>query len=284
MVTDFETSIAACRQTYGVYQQLAARTNDALYAALGEVYRLCLHIRTDPNLETAWHELLLRHIGDKPVNETLFLVKHAFFPDTLQPGPGHKADITKASRYAKLINRALDQGIDPADFVTFARDQGIQRTAIGTGAGKRSCAPAVRRPRSRSRRYPAPRSVRSSLLTAMLRPLAGWFYSSEVAARLAAILQAAQDQPHKLSLTLYVNHERAVLTGVSARPIRGDFPEGAVRIKNIEPAQPPTAPMQRPPFTKAAPLCATSGPAMPTRLSARIPPPDGFVWPDWRRL
>ena len=283
MANGFQARVAVCRDTYGVYQQLAARTDHALYQALGEVHSLCRQIRTDPSLETAWRQLLQQTVGDKLVNETLFLVKYAYFPGTLQPGPGHKTEITKASRYAKLINRALDQGIAPADFVAFAGDQGIQRTAASSGSGP-SRAPGSGRPHRRSRRTAAPRNVRSPLLAAVLRPLTGWFYSDDLAARFAACVQAAQDQPQKLSLIVYIDHERAVLTGVSARPIRGDFPEGAVRIKNIEPAQPPTAPMQRPPFTKAAPLGATSGPAMPTRLSARIPPPDGFVWPDWRRL
>ena len=62
----------------------------------------------------------------KLVNETLFLVKYAFFSHTVQPGPGHKADITKASRYAKLINKALDRHIQPAHFVAFARAEKIQ--------------------------------------------------------------------------------------------------------------------------------------------------------------
>jgi hypothetical protein len=48
------------------------------------------------------------------------LVKYAFFPHTVQPGPGHKGDITKASRYAKLINKALDENIPPTEFVVFA--------------------------------------------------------------------------------------------------------------------------------------------------------------------
>src|SRR5687767_2712875 len=106
MPIDFNVSISVCREAYGVYQQLASRTDGALYQALGQIHRLRFQMRTDPALEAGFRTLIEQNIQGKPGNETLSLVKYAFFPHTLSPGPGHKSDITKASRYAKLINHA----------------------------------------------------------------------------------------------------------------------------------------------------------------------------------
>src|SRR5690348_8160955 len=107
--SELEGALSRCRQAYAAFQQLAGRTDEALYQALALVYGVQLQVRSDTVLRATLNELLQRYRGGKQVNEALFLVKYAFFPDTLQPGPGHKGDINKASRYAKLINKALAQ-------------------------------------------------------------------------------------------------------------------------------------------------------------------------------
>ena len=127
---NFDSRVFNSRQAYAAFQQLASRTDDALYQALGIIHALWVEMRDDKTLRSDFAAVLTEHSGDRIVNETLFLVKYAFFPHTLQPGPGHKAEITKASRYAKLINKALEQGLEPTDFVQFARTEGIQRTAV----------------------------------------------------------------------------------------------------------------------------------------------------------
>ena len=77
------------------------RTDDALYEALGQVHAVRFRMLTDTALRLEFDELLHQHAGGKSKNKILFLVKLAFFPDTLQPGPGRKADLNKASRYVK---------------------------------------------------------------------------------------------------------------------------------------------------------------------------------------
>jgi len=109
------------------------RTDDALYEALGQVHAVRFRMLTDAALRLEFDELLHQHAGGKPKNKILFLVKLAFFPDTLQPGPGRKADLNKASRYVKLINHALAKDIEPGKFGAFAREHGIQRTALAAG-------------------------------------------------------------------------------------------------------------------------------------------------------
>jgi hypothetical protein len=181
-------------------------------------------MRTDPALEASFRTLIEQNIQGNPPNETLFLVKYAFFPHTLSPGPGHKSNITKASRYAKLINHALDQNIDPAEFVAFARSQGIQRTAAGSRSRIRRVPLHRRRPASRASTV----ATGNSLLATILKPLEAWFASNELAARLAACLRAAQARPQKISLTVYVNDQRAVWTSMIGQACQGEFPVGTI--------------------------------------------------------
>ncbi len=50
METSFDAAISVCRQTYGEYQQLVGRTDDALYQALSEVHGVSFRKRNDPVL------------------------------------------------------------------------------------------------------------------------------------------------------------------------------------------------------------------------------------------
>ena len=286
MPTDFEDVVSACREAYGVYQRFASRTDESLYQALGQVHRARFRMGTDAKLAADFRELLQRHVADKPTNESLFLVKYAFFPHTLQPGPGHKSDITKASRYAKLINQALDQNVEPGDFVPFARNQGIQRTAAGARRGHiRRAPPHRRRPAAR----PSAVGAAKLLLAPLLRPLRTSFASAELAVRLAACLRAAQVQPQKISLTVYVKEERAVLTHVTGQAYLGEFPAGAIPVARAEPSSRPAATVQSPPkrqpppFVERRPRLSPSS-SRPTSSSVRGRQRvgNGVVWPAWR--
>ena len=194
----------------------------------------CTHLRiemhTNPTLRAEFDDLLQRHAGGKPTNETLLLVKLAFFPDKLQPGPGHKADLNKASRYAKLINTALDNGIEPGQFVAFAREHGIQRTAVSSARTRRFN--RTRRPNRHGERRPSrsPAIPVGLFLATALRPLEAWLCSSAVAERLASMMQKANDGPQRIRLTIYVNQRQAVLTGIAGESWEGEFPDGAIRI------------------------------------------------------
>src|SRR5437868_4871118 len=201
MATEFNLIISSCRKSYAAFQQLASRTDDALYHALGDLHALRSRMRNEPVLRAEFDELLQMN-GGKSTNETLFLVKYVFFPHTLQPGPGHKSDITKASRYAKLINKALDQRIQPADFVAFARQQGIQRTALASRTSKRL---PIRTNPPQSRKSPSSSSSvtgTASFMGPILAPLEPWFYSHALATRLADVVRRAKDQPQQLLLTI----------------------------------------------------------------------------------
>jgi len=70
----------------------------------------------------------------------------------------------------------------------------------------------------------------ASFAAAALTPLDAWLYSNAVAERLASVIQAARVTPQKISLTLYLNDERAVVTGLGAKAWYGEFPDGAVRM------------------------------------------------------
>jgi hypothetical protein len=236
-------AISRCRQAYAAFQQLASCTDEALYQALGHVYTVRFQVRSDTALRAMLDELLQLHGGRKPANEALFLIKFAFFPDTLQPGPGHKADINKASRYAKLINQALAQDIRPDAFVAFARDHGVQRTAHASRRAKR---PRVAKTVHRRRTiYLDPAALsEATILTAAVSPLETWFYSTNVLDQLAGAKQRTKSQPHKITLTMYVNNERAVVTDLTAQAWHGKFPEGAIRVESAARVSP------QPPATK----------------------------------
>jgi len=288
--TEFNMIITHCREAYAVFRQMAGRTDDALYEALGQIHALRFRMLTDAALRAEFDALLQHHTGGKPANETLFLLKFAFFPDTLQPGPGHKGELNKASRYAKLINRALEKGIRPDSFVAFAREQGIQRTAMRSSQTRRSrgrCRPAHhgKRPSDRS----SAMSVASFVATA-LTPLEAWLYSSAVAERLASVMESARANPQKISLTLYVNDTRAVVTGLAAEAWHGEFPDGAIRIPGTQPAQnsegairgasanaPPARDRRGPPIGSHA--SSVRRVQSVSRRRQRIV--DGYIWPAW---
>lgn len=289
MATAFDAVIAGCRQAYVEFQQLAGRTDESLYRALGQIHALRHRMSTEPVLRASFDELLQGHAGGKSLKETLFLVKYAFFPHTLQPGPGNKSDITKASRYSKLINKALDQNVGPVDFVAFARQHGIQRTAV-TMAGKRPA--RGRDPRRQGRHSPSStQSVQASafFVRDIVAPLEPWFYSSGVAARFARALVDAADHPQKISLTVYLNDKRGVLTGVRQQAWDGQFPDGAVRIDTVAAVQAPASVGAQAPSPQFA-----QTPASPIALRGRTLPPthtirnrrgrsaDGYFWPNWR--
>jgi hypothetical protein len=289
MVSEFDTMISTCRNAYSAFQQLAGRTDDALYQALGQVHALQVRMHTDTALSERFNALLQKHVGGKCANETLFLVKYAFFPHTLQPGPQHKADITKASRYAKLINRALAHNIPLDQFVAFARQHGIQRTAVSSHLGKRSHLRAGRRLARRSRSSVSSVTDGAAFVQDILNAVETWFYRADLAARMAQLLRDAQQQPQKLSLTVYVNHERAVVTGCNGRAWHGKFPEGVVRASSPLSAQ-QLAPAGHEPPPKPPPALRSSRLPPHRRAPARTSlvrrgrhrNADGYLWPSWR--
>ena len=235
---EFDVLISACRQAYAEFQQLAGRTDEALYQALGQVYAIRFEMQQNETLQSRFDQLIEdQQIRVRPTKETLFLIKYAFFPHTLQAGPGHKGDITKGSRYAKLINKALAASTSPADFVAFAREHGIQRTA----AKSLSRAHRYNGPPRDPRHWPGAAYLRgiASFAGAVLRPFEPWLYSAELATRIGNLLAEAQQQPQRLRLTVYIDRQRAVFTGCRGKPWTGEFPEGKIRVLTTKPTRGP---------------------------------------------
>lgn len=287
-MTAFDHLVSECRQAYDAFQHLASRTDDALYHALGQVHALRFRMHDDGALRTSFELLLQQHVSSKAVNETLFLVKYVFFPGTVRPGPGHKGDITKASRYAKLIDKALARNIRPADFVAFARAEKIQRISSITGRRRGRSRPHHRpqhRRLARSRVTAA--ACSATFLTALVKPLTAGFANAALGTRMADVRQRAGSQPLKLTVTLYLDQHRAVVTDLTGEPWVNQAPEAAIRLTQdrVVQASPPPRP--------------APGPESPRIPGSRLPPPpgrargqvsgahqwrprmaDGFVWPN----
>ena len=215
----FDRAVSRCRAAYAEFQHLASRTDAALYQALGQVYSLQCEMGSNSRLQVAFAQLVECCAARPPINQALLLVKYTFFSDTLEPGPGHKPAITKASRYAKLINKAVAANIAPGDFVGFAREAGVQRTAAGSphGRGFHVGKRAPRRGRTRSQVVSL--SEIGAFLKGVVSPLQSWFYTADLASGFRNLLSDATRQPRRVVLTVYLNHERAVVTGFSARPV-----------------------------------------------------------------
>jgi hypothetical protein len=123
------------------------------------------------------------------------------------------------------------------------------------------------------------------LLAPLMRPLRTSFSRAELAERLAARLRAAQVQPQKISLTVYANAERAVLTGVTGQTYQAEFPAGAIPVASTEPSLPPAATGQSPPkrqpppfVERRPPLRPSSSPPRPSPVRGRQRVGDGVVW------
>ena len=290
-MSDFKRLLSECRQAYAAFRHLASRTDEALYEALGQVHTLRFQMRDDGALRTSFDQLLQEYVTAKAVNETLFLVKYAFFPNTVQPGPGNKADITKASRYAKLINKALDRDIEPADFLAFARAEKIQSTATTRGRGRRRSPPHRRLTGDRTRSSISSGVRSATFLPTLLKPLNAAFADAALGTRMADVQQRAGSQPVKLTATFYLDQHRAVVTGLNDEPWMGDVPGTGIRIPEERtsvsaPPRPVTVPEQpQVPSSRFPPHIARprgrvygTGPWRPRSA-------DGLVWPKpsvWR--
>lgn len=131
----FKKAIAHCQSKHDAVLDLMARTDEALYEAIRCVYALYLRIRADRLVHEAFYYELRSNKMRSGDNEALALVELAFFPHVLLAGTkgthrNHKAEIDKASSYAKAISYAHTKGLKPQNFVEFLRKNGgIQATA-----------------------------------------------------------------------------------------------------------------------------------------------------------
>ena len=131
----FKNAISSCWHKYHIMLNLRARTDDALYEAIRCVYLLYLEIQKNGPVRDAFHHELRSNKMRKGGNEALTLVERAFFPYVLlQRKKGdhqsYKADIDKASSYAKAISYAHANKVKAEHFVKFIRDKGgIQAAA-----------------------------------------------------------------------------------------------------------------------------------------------------------
>lgn len=125
----FRNAASKCRNKYGIVLNLRVRTDDALYEALRWVYALYLQMRGNGRYRDAFYHDLKSNKMRKGGSEPLTLVELVFFPHVLlrrEKGnhQNHKADLNKASSYAKVISYAVAHKVKSADFVKFIRDNG----------------------------------------------------------------------------------------------------------------------------------------------------------------
>jgi hypothetical protein len=128
----FEAAISSCQLSYSTVLELEKRTRAALYKALGLVYNLWDQIQKDDQLRARFDELLANRNKRQRENPIHFLVQYVLFPHLLEFGSGNKPDQDKASRYAKLLNRAWEKRVPSPEFVEFAPKIGIQNAARRT--------------------------------------------------------------------------------------------------------------------------------------------------------
>lgn len=118
-----------------------------------------------------------------------------------------------------------------------------------------------------------------------------WFYSSGIAAQLTRAVADAAHRPQKISLTMYLNDERAVLTDIAKQAWEGEFPDGALRGPSGAANQAPAIPgeqaqsQQHPQVPDLRVLLRGSmAPPMHTIQHRRRRSTDGYIWPTWRRF
>src|SRR5437762_2988347 len=108
----FAEAVARCREKQEHLRTLEFRTILALYEMLGDAHALAALMRADDGFRAIFYAVLASENMRRGNDEVLLLVEYLFFPHVLRGGrSSHKADLSKASRYAKLIKKAISADI-----------------------------------------------------------------------------------------------------------------------------------------------------------------------------
>ena len=224
----FKNAIVRCRSKYHLFRQLASRTRNALYVALGEGYDLFLEMPGNDALRAEFDQALSSQNMRRSDRESLLLIEYAYFPHVLLPGIGHKPDIDKASSYANVFDKAAAANITSAEFVPWVREKGgIQKIAHGETAGTSRRAqrtPLGKSARVKSHRISGP-AVTAEPSESRLPVLPEIFLCSPgVLQQVAQTVQAAHTEQQIVTFTGFMNGKCTVVTAIEAEPWHGPFP------------------------------------------------------------
>lgn len=238
----FEASIGRCRSKYHLFRQLASRTRNALYVALGEGYDLFLEMPGNDALRAEFEQALSSQNMRRSDRESLLFIEYAYFPHVLLPGKDHKTDIDKASTYANVFDKAAATNITSAEFVPWVRKNGgihniaYPETARVSRRAKRP--PLGKSARVESQRTSGPAAT-SGASTVVEQPELGptglpgdlWYCNAAVAEKAAKARQAVKDRPQKVTRIFYAYGETEVLIGVTTTPGGAPPPYAGHRIR-----------------------------------------------------
>jgi hypothetical protein len=235
--TYFNETVARCREKQEQHRTMEFRTRLALYAMLAEAYGFVVEMRADDALPAIFYRTLASKNMRRGNDEVLLLVEYLYFPHVLRGvNERNKADCTTASKYAKLIRKAISANTLPVDFVRFAREHGVQKTALAKpkDAASRSTAEetGVDEP-------PKTTLVEMKRTAASVElPDTGddrfigevWFNSPKLSRRAAEAREAAEATPQVVNVRYikYPGKEQKVVVGFEAKPFSGPSPDPAV--------------------------------------------------------
>jgi hypothetical protein len=125
----FQHAILNCQRKYFSMLNLRARTDDALYQAISYAYAVYLRVRSNEQVRDVFYQELREKKLRRSRSEALTLIEFAFVPHVLgrrKKGDqyNHKADINKASSYAKVMTYARARKVKSAELVKFIRENG----------------------------------------------------------------------------------------------------------------------------------------------------------------
>lgn len=232
-----DEGVERCRSEYDAARQMQSRTNAAFRNALRELYILYLNIRDNNAVRNAFYRDLASQNMRISNKEVLLVAESTLFPNVLRyPDTDHKSDITKASAYADLINRALKANISPAEFVRFVRKEAKKKTAKAN-AKTADAARSPKGPPENASEPPEPTTLPGAPAMAYKRIgsqrsmfLDGFWFNTDLAAETAMALYAAKGR-QQITVTLYTDpdkHADKVVTAITVKPWHGPSPDPKV--------------------------------------------------------
>jgi hypothetical protein len=256
----FAEAVARCREKQEQLRTMEFRTLLFIYGMLADAHALAVEMRADAALRATFYRTLASENMRRGNDEVLILVEYLFFPHVLRRADAdNKPYIDKASRYAKLIREAIAANTHPADFVRFARENGIQKTARAK-PNKDAAQPSAEESGLGEPRETPPVEMKRIAVPAEA-PDAGdntfigevWFNSPKLSIRAAEAREAAKATPQVVSVR-YITYpgKQKVVIGLEARPFSGPFPKPAIAPLDDSPFPITDRPEHRPPADRTA--------------------------------
>jgi hypothetical protein len=235
---------------------MKSRTNAAYRDALRELFIFYLKLKDNSAVRNAFYQDLASQNMRISNKEILLFVEYVLFPHVLlHPDMENKPDLTKASRYATLIGKALKASISPTEFVQFLRKQAKEQTQAKKKTGRadqsQKQSPVEAPDPSALTELPGvpdhgPRPMPQSSSPA---PIAGapsplldefvghlWYNSDELARFAAQVKRTAKAEPQIVTVTYHTRPEmqHLVVTAMSRKIDCGPYPFRKWRLKIAE--------------------------------------------------